>query len=386
MKNIFTILVVSITLTITASFVSPNIYLESQAITVQDLPNPRQTTRSWVLDQEKVISPTTEAQINNLISDLESKTTTEMAVVTVNSSQPYSSLKEMATELYNYWGIGKQGNDNGVLFLISVQERRMEIETGYGVEGILPDAKAGAILDDYVVPYFRQGNYDQGILSGVNILTQVLAGEEFAEVDRDGSGLPLAIIGLGVIGLSVITIVYQKTRKRFLAPTGKSQGGSYQKEKNTQFYCNVCKNPLDRLSESDLQNVLNHPQKVAQKIRSTEYQGLQCSQCQPDAFHLRRYHLDWHYHLCPRCQEYTLESQTVILKPATTYSSGLKRTTNHCHACDLHFEEDKIIPRKPTVVITSGGSRGGGGFGGGSSGGGSFGGGSSGGGGAGTSW
>jgi uncharacterized protein len=131
MKNIFTILVVSATITITACFFSPTPYLETYAVTVQELPNPRQKTGSWVLDQERIIAPETENQINNLIGDLESKTTTEIAVVTVNSSEPYSSLKEMATELYNYWGIGKKGNDNGVLFLISVQERRMEIEKSY---------------------------------------------------------------------------------------------------------------------------------------------------------------------------------------------------------------------------------------------------------------
>ena len=377
MKNILTILVVSVTITITAGFISPRIYLETQAVTVQELPNPRRTTGSSVLDQEQVISAETERQINSLITDLEQKTNTEMAVVTVNSSEPYNSLKEMATDLYNYWGIGKKGNDNGVLFLISVRERRMEIETGYGVEGILPDAKVGAILNKYVVPYFKEDNYDQGILSGVKALTQVLAQEEFTDVPQSANGLPLAVIGFGVIGLSLGGVIYQKIRKKFLVPSGKSQGGSDQREQNTQFYCDVCKNPLERLTETNLENLLNYSQQVAKKIGSTRYQGFQCNQCQQQGFHLRRYHLDWRYQICPRCQEYTLESQSVTLKPATTYSSGLKRITKHCHACNLHQIEDEIIPRKPTVVIVSGG---------GGSGGGGFGGGSSGGGGGGASW
>ncbi|ELR97784.1 YgcG family protein [Gloeocapsa sp. PCC 73106] len=377
MKNILTILIVFATTIATFTF-----HLEVQAVAVQELPNPRQQTGSWVLDQEGIITPATETQINNLISDLESKTSTEIAVVTVDSSLPYGSLKEMATDLYNYWGIGKKGNDNGVLFLISARERRMEIETGYGVEGILPDAKAGAIINNNVIPYFRQGNYDQGIVSGVEALTQVLAGEEFTEIDSAGGmGLPITI-GLTVIGLGIATVVYQKTRKRFLAPTGKSQGGSYQGEQNTEFYCAVCKNPLVKLTETNLENLLSYPQQVAEKIGSTKYQGLQCSQCQPDAFHLRRYHVNPHYQMCPRCQEYTIESHTTVLKRATTYSSGLARTTKHCHSCQLHEEQDSLIPRIQPVVITTGSGRGGGG----SSGGGGFGGGSSGGGGAGGSW
>jgi uncharacterized protein len=70
--------------------------------------------------------------------------------------------KEYATELFNRWGVGKREADNGVLLLVSLGDRRVEIETGYGMEAILPDAVAGEILDTAVVPRFRAGDIPGG--------------------------------------------------------------------------------------------------------------------------------------------------------------------------------------------------------------------------------
>ncbi len=68
--------------------------------------------------------------------------------------------------MFNTWGIGKKGRDNGVLFLVSKGDRRTEIETGDGIEGILPDAKVGNILRKQVTPQFKQGKFEAGILAG----------------------------------------------------------------------------------------------------------------------------------------------------------------------------------------------------------------------------
>ena len=151
--------------------------LPSLAVTVQEVPNPRQESSDWVTDMAGILSEDTQAQINQMISDLEVNIGTEMAVVTVPSTSSAASPKDFATELFNYWGIGKAREDNGVLFLISVGDRRVEIETGYGVEEILPDARVGNIIDTEIIPKFKQGDFEGGILAGTKALVVVLASE-----------------------------------------------------------------------------------------------------------------------------------------------------------------------------------------------------------------
>jgi uncharacterized protein len=115
------------------------------ALDVKDVPNPQQINGTWVTDMAEILDEPTEAQLNSVISQLERQNGTEMAVVTVPETAPSASPKEFTTALFNYWGIGKKGEDNGVLFLISKGDRRVEVETGYGVEAILPMPKSATL-------------------------------------------------------------------------------------------------------------------------------------------------------------------------------------------------------------------------------------------------
>lgn len=80
-----------------------------------------------------------------------------------------------ANELYQAWGIGKKGEDKGVLIFLALRERKIRIETGYGVEGILPDGLVGEILDRYVMPYLKKGDYGTGLENAVAAVSQVVA-------------------------------------------------------------------------------------------------------------------------------------------------------------------------------------------------------------------
>ena len=176
-----------------AVFLSP---LPSHALTVEKVPNPRQVDGGWVTDLAEVLSDSTETQLNQMISQLEAKNGAEMAVVTVPETSPAASTKEFATELFNYWGIGKKEQDNGVLFLISVGERRVEIETGYGVEAILPDAQVGRIIDTKIIPRFKQGDFDGGTLAGTQALVVILEPSLSEKLAQDvGSSLEGPIPG-----------------------------------------------------------------------------------------------------------------------------------------------------------------------------------------------
>ena len=164
--------------TIALGFVGSTVLLaplKSSALTVEEVVNPQNTKGEWVSDMADLLDDKTEAQLNRTIENLEQTNGAEIAVVTVPETAPASSPKAFTTELFNHWGIGKADIDNGILFLISEGDRRVEIETGYGIEGILPDAKVGNIIDTQITPQFKQDNFNQGTLDGTNALVTVIS-------------------------------------------------------------------------------------------------------------------------------------------------------------------------------------------------------------------
>jgi uncharacterized protein len=146
----------------------------SMAVTVDGVPNPRRANGGWVTDMADVLAPATEAQLNQMISDLEARNGSEIAVVTVRDTAPSATSKQFATALFNRWRIGKAGKNNGVLLLISKGDRRIEIETGYGVEPILPDAYVGNIIRQEIKPRFKRGDYNGGTLAGTKAVIVAL--------------------------------------------------------------------------------------------------------------------------------------------------------------------------------------------------------------------
>ena len=130
----------------------------------------------WVNDFANVISAEHKAKLTALIDQLQAKTSAEIMVVTVQSIAPYDE-KEYARLIFDNWKPGKKGKDNGVLVLLAITERRWRIETGYGLEGILPDGKCGEIGRSYMVPYFKEGNFDAGIYYGVGQIASVIAND-----------------------------------------------------------------------------------------------------------------------------------------------------------------------------------------------------------------
>lgn len=136
------------------------------------LPSPQ----GFVSDFADIISTSTRQQLTNILQELKEKTGAEIAVVTVDTTQPLSTF-DYAMKIAEIWKPGEKGRDNGVVFLVAVKDRKMFVVTGYGVEGALPDGKVGAIQDEYIVPAFKRGEYARGILEGVRVMASVLAQE-----------------------------------------------------------------------------------------------------------------------------------------------------------------------------------------------------------------
>ena len=145
----------------------------SYALNIEDVANPRQTYGGWVTDMASILSDETESYLNEKISLLESKNGPEIAIITVTETSPELSPKTFATKLFNYWGIGKAKENNGILFLISAQEHRIEIETGLGIESIVPDSKVGEIIED-ITSLFQKQKFDLGVLIAIDdLITEI---------------------------------------------------------------------------------------------------------------------------------------------------------------------------------------------------------------------
>ena len=138
--------------------------------------------QGWVSDFAGIMSDMTKSQIDALCAEVKKSTGAEIAVVTV-SSLDGMSVEEYAVSLFKKWGIGEKGKDNGVLFLIAPNERKTRIEVGYGLEPVITDGRAGEIIRETVIPFFKKGDYDQGILQGSMQIAALVTGKEFVPSD-----------------------------------------------------------------------------------------------------------------------------------------------------------------------------------------------------------
>ena len=104
-----------------------------------------------------------------------------MAVVTLESFEPYGSIEQAAVALFEQWGVGKKGKDNGILLLAAMKERKLRIEVGYGLEPIIPDGLAGEIIRISIAPRFKEGRFGDGLYSGAAVVAErVVKGEPAA--------------------------------------------------------------------------------------------------------------------------------------------------------------------------------------------------------------
>ncbi|MFO7570868.1 MAG: TPM domain-containing protein [Smithellaceae bacterium] len=120
-----------------------------------------------VNDFAHVIDPANVAKMESLAEEILQKTSTAMVVVTVPELGENEDISLYVNGLYKAWGIGRKGEDKGLLIFLAVKERQIRIETGYGVEGILPDGLVGQILDRFVMGYLQENEYGKGLYNAL---------------------------------------------------------------------------------------------------------------------------------------------------------------------------------------------------------------------------
>ncbi|MDB5244274.1 MAG: hypothetical protein JWN18_144 [Parcubacteria group bacterium] len=130
----------------------------------------------YVNDFAHVLSVGSSQSLENELTLYERSSSNEITVVTIpNMGGDY--IENYAVKLFEEWGIGKKAKDNGILLLLSIEERKMRIEVGYGLEGILPDSMAQRILVNEMTPRLKAGDYDGAISAGVTAIELVIQGE-----------------------------------------------------------------------------------------------------------------------------------------------------------------------------------------------------------------
>lgn len=147
----------------------------------QDVPRLTQP----VNDFANVIDASSEREIDARIRALERASGDVIVVATVDTFAPFGSIEEMAVKMFenNRTGIGQKGQDNGALILVAVNDRKVRIEVGYGLEEYITDAFAGQTIRDIITPRFRQGEMGAGLLEGTNALVNRVASRKEVVVD-----------------------------------------------------------------------------------------------------------------------------------------------------------------------------------------------------------
>jgi uncharacterized protein len=165
----------------------------------------------YVNDQAGVLYADTEQIILKNSTALQQKTGAQIVVLTVKNLGN-KALEEYSLDTLRAWGIGDEQKDNGVLILLAVNDRKSRIEVGYGLEGRLPDGKTGRIQDEYMLPYFRENDYDSGIKNGYLAILNEVAAEyninaaEFGNIKPEGADTPIISIPEGISRAVLIVI------------------------------------------------------------------------------------------------------------------------------------------------------------------------------------
>ena len=331
------------------------------------IPNPRTRDGTWVTDMPGALRADTIARLNSTIGEFERTNGAEMVVVVIRSLDGLT-IEEASVRLFELWKIGKASTDNGLLLLWSTGDRRVRVEVGYGLEGALPDGKVGAILDAHVMPKFRSGEFDAGVLAGVDALLRAARDEPLElpspRSESYGSDWPgiAAVIGLlGGLPLSVVGSIVglRKWRRRH------------------RRRCPACQTRMICLDETQDNALLEKGQQAEERVKSVDYDVWKCGAC---GHHFTLRYPKWFsgYARCTQCHNRTKSSTEEVIAAATTTSSGSARVVETCAFCSFRREYTKILPRIDSSDSSSGGSSSGSS----SSGSSSFGGGGSGGGGA----
>jgi len=190
----------------------------------------------YVNDFAKVLTTETLQNLENRLQSVEATSGTEIVVVTISSLED-ETVETFAVKLFEEWGIGKGRIDNGLLLLVAINDGKVRIETGYGMEGVLTDLQSGRIINNDIIPFFKAGDYGGGIVSGIDTIVGIVSGDiaasqydnsddNFADI-RSGTKIdPFTVFFIFIIVANILSRVLGKTKSWWLGGVLGSIAGS----------------------------------------------------------------------------------------------------------------------------------------------------------------
>lgn len=205
----------------------------------QSIKFPEPTEYKYVNDYANILDSGTEQNIISVGQELYTKTKAEVVVVTIDNLPEGYDRQRYANELFREWGIGDKKLNNGILLLVAYKDRKLQIEVGYGLEGAVPDAIANRIVDETIIPRFKNDDYNSGVLRGYYELCNQVADEydvtlsgqqinvRHSNQDEKRSNLPIIIAVLLFLGFDGIFLRWRMVRFIFyiMASSRPRRGG-----------------------------------------------------------------------------------------------------------------------------------------------------------------
>ena len=369
---------------------------------VKTVPNPKEANNSYVSNPDRILKAETVYQMNVMLDSLEAVNGSQVIAVVLETIGS-ADINLFATELFNEWGIGSKKNNNGLLILFVNDQKLIRFETGYGIEGVLPDAITKRISTEIMIPEFRNGNIDAGFIAGIQKVKSLVQNEPFDEkivipwseiipmaaaaylilifiafiligrilgkvkkdtrypnniarfkaIKTEKAGV-IALISLIIPVLSVIVILLFKLPLFWLfliipVPFTVIPADIYSRIimrsiRREPIVCAECGGKMHILSEKKEDAYLKLSQQFEEQLHAVDYDVFVCDDCKNEAIFM----LDKPsaYTNCPKCgtKAFILKDKRTIVAP-TYISGGTQRSTFHCKFCGYEEHHNDNIPR-----------------------------------------
>ena len=158
----------------------------------------------YVTDRAGLLSRGVKSQLEALLHEHELQTSNQVLIV-ILPTLAGGSIEDFSIRLAEKWKPGQKGKDNGIIFLVAKEDRQMRIEVGYGLEPVLPDSVAGAIIRNIVVPRFRAGRFEEGVVAGTQAILEAIRGEFKNENPQEADDAALGELGRTLIKIFFLT-------------------------------------------------------------------------------------------------------------------------------------------------------------------------------------
>ncbi len=295
---------------------------------------------SHINDYANIVSYQDARKLQTLLDRLLTQKGVSLVITTIDTLNGYE-LEPFSTALFNYWGVGNAQKNNGILMLVALEERKIRIELGAGYSSEW-NGYMKSIIDKTIVPFFKNDQHSSGILAGALAISDII------EIEA-GRGEKNTTDQKDVMSPFTYVIEYIKNGLLFdfqfyIFCFGVLCGFGYWLKgylRRRPRRCSKCSSKMHRLDEHRDDTYLDEGKKKEEELNSIDYDVWVCHAC--DGTHIIPYETG-RFETCPHCQYKTLETTSIVIKSATTSTTGIREEIEDCKHCDHHQQVSVTIP------------------------------------------